>query len=388
MDTPLSFPTYRFAKAPRNVYWETTRACTLKCRHCRAEAICDRDPDELTFEEALPLLDAVAELGSMLVFTGGDPLERPDLLRLIEAARARHIPVAITPSTTPSLTEQHVAAFRQLGVTALGISLDGPSAELHDGFRGVPGTFAHSMNALNWAEKYGLKVQINTTCTQQTLEHLDPLYTLLLGFGAVRRFTLFFLIATGRGTQLTAPDANDAERAFAWIYEHEATAPFHISTVEAPHYRRYLIERRTREGASEEALAANAARYGFGIHDGNGVIFVNRIGEVMPAGFLPVPVLGCVRTQSLVDIYRHHPELQALRDMERLLGRCGRCRFRYVCGGSRARAYASSGSRFAEDPGCGYQPAPGDTQPWPGHPVAPGDHTTPHHPGHLHRTGS
>ncbi len=382
MATPHDLPRYRFPKAPRNVYWETTSACSLKCRHCRAEAIPNRDPEELTYHEALPLLDAIAELGSMLVLTGGDPLERPDLFELVAAARSRHIPVAVTPSTTPSLTEGHVAAFRELGVTALGISLDGPNAEIHDGFRGVPGTFAHSMNALRWAEQYGLKVQINTTCTKETFGHLDALFALLQGFSAVKRFTLFFLVATGRGAELTAPDASDAERTFDWIYEHGADAPFHISTVEAPHYRRYLIERRMREGATEVALLASAGRLGFGIHDGNGVIFVNRIGEVTPAGFLPVPTLGNVRDQSLVDIYRHHPDLQALRDMERLRGRCGRCRFRYVCGGSRARAYANLGSIFAEDPGCGYQPVPGETTPWPGHPVALDDHATSHHPGH------
>src|SRR5512142_3113531 len=129
--TELEYPKYLFGNAPRNVYWETTIACSLACQHCRAEAIAQRDPEELSTEEGYRLIDSVKELGSLLVLTGGDPLERHDLIDLVKYARSIHVPVAVTPSTTPTLKRETVATLRDLGITALGVSLDGPSPEIH-----------------------------------------------------------------------------------------------------------------------------------------------------------------------------------------------------------------------------------------------------------------
>jgi AdoMet-dependent heme synthase len=370
MSTPPSIARFVLPQAPRNVYWETTIACRLACQHCRAEAIAERDPSELTLEEGKQLIATIGELGSMLVLTGGDPLERPDLFELIAHARELHVPTAVTPSTTPTLTEAGVAEFSRLGVMALGISIDGPTAASHDGFRGVPGTFQHSMNALRWAHEQGMRVQVNTACTEQTLQGLPALFERLKESPAVRRWSLFFLVPTGRGTNLRAASAEQMEQALGWLYDASRDAPFHMSTVEAPHFRRVFIERRTKEGVSVERLAAMGGKMGFGIRDGNGVIFVSRRGEVYPAGFLPHPLLGNVRQTPLPVLYRDNPELVALRDMDRLTGRCGRCAYRWVCGGSRSRAYATSGSLFAEDPGCAYLPPEGTAEPWPGRPIA------------------
>src|SRR5664279_3095986 len=175
----LDLPKYLFSEAPRNVYWETTIACSLACQHCRAQAIAQRDPDELTTEEGYRLIDDVRQLGSLLVLTGGDPLERPDLIDLVTYARKLHVPVAVTPSTTPTLKRETVGRLRDLGITALGVSLDGPSPEIHDTFRGIDGTFVHSQAALGWAREFGVPVQINTTVTQYTRPHLDALYEVL-----------------------------------------------------------------------------------------------------------------------------------------------------------------------------------------------------------------
>ncbi|MDO8666787.1 MAG: radical SAM protein, partial [Gemmatimonadales bacterium] len=163
-----TYPGYVFAAAPRNVYWETTIACELACQHCRADAIRHRDPLELTTDEGRALMRDVKAMGSMLILTGGDPMQRPDIMELIGYGREIGLPVAITPSTTPSLTREHVARFRELGVSAMGVSLDGPSADVHDAFRGVDGTFANSMLALGWAREFKLPVQINTTVTTAT----------------------------------------------------------------------------------------------------------------------------------------------------------------------------------------------------------------------------
>lgn len=384
----MEVPKFVFDEAPLNVYWECTIACSLACQHCRAQAIPQRDPQELTTEEGFRLIDEIHRMGSLLILTGGDPLERPDLVDLVAYARAKHVPVAVTPSTTPSLNRETVARFKELGITALGISLDGPTPEIHDAFRGVAGTFAHSQAALAWARECGIPVQINTTVTQFTRPHLDELFELLCANEPpVRRWSLFLLIPTGRGLSLTALDAQRVEELFEWTYRAAARATFHISTVEAPHYRRYWLQRKMAEGLDPADLARMGARMGFGIRDGNGVIFVARNGDVFPAGFLPNPKLGNVRETPLSELYRNSPALAELRNMDALEGRCGRCQYRWLCGGSRARAWAASGRLHGEDPACVYQPAAEGEPVWPGFPLAlpkPGGGGA---RGHGHPTG-
>ncbi len=347
---------YLYSDAPRNVYWEMTIACDLVCKHCRAESIPCRDPQELTTEDGKALMRDVKTMGSMMILTGGDPMKREDLLDLIAYARDIRLPLGITPSTTPTLTRDIVRQFRMLGVAAMGMSLDGPNAEVHDTFRGVPGTFEHSIKALQWAKEFHLQVQVNTTVTQETLPHLPSLYRLLReeAYPPVRRWTLFLLVPVGRGATLGLPSAEDVERLFAWVYSLSRDAPFHVSTIEAPHYRRYWIQRRLEEGLSFEEIQRPGKRMGFGVRDGNGVIFVSHKGEVYPAGFLPAPFLGNVREKLLSDIYRNSPLLMELRDMDRVTGKCGCCEFRWICGGSRARAYAVTGNYLAEEPLCVY----------------------------------
>jgi radical SAM protein len=382
----LELPKYLFPEAPRNVYWETTIACSLACQHCRAQAVSTRDPEELTTEEGCRLIDDIHELGSLLILTGGDPLERPDLIDLVTYARQQHVPVAVTPSTTPTLKRETVARLHDLGITALGVSLDGPTPEVHDSFRGIAGTFVHSQAALAWAREFGVPVQINTTVSQFTRPYLSSLYEVLCkNSPPVRRWSLFMLIPTGRGQSITALGAAELDALFEWAYSISAEAPFHISTVEAPHYRRYWLERKRSEGVSDSALARLGPRMGFGIRDGNGVIFVARNGDVFPAGFLPNPKLGNVRTTPLYKLYRESPDLLALRNMDALEGRCGRCQYRWLCGGSRARAWAVSGNLFGEDTACSHQPSEAIEPIWPGFPVQMPKHESPL--GHGHPAG-
>ena len=352
-----TYPGYIFDTAPRNVYWEMTIACDLACKHCRADAIRQRDPLELTTDEGKALLREVKAMGSLLILTGGDPMKRPDLFELIEYGRSLGVPVSITPSTTPTLTEAAMARFKELGVAALGVSLDGPTAETHDAFRGVPGTFQRGMDALGWARKYKLPVQVNTTVTKETLPWLPQMFEVLKTQPAVRRWSLFLLVPVGRGGDLGIPTAGEIEELFAWVFQAGEEAPFHVRTVEAPHYRRYWIERKLAAGMPREALGPAGKRMGFGIRDGNGIIFVSHRGEVYPAGFLPAPLLGNVREQPLSTIYRDSPALRSLRDMDGLTGKCRDCEFRWVCGGSRARAYSMTGDLLGSDPFCAYEPA-------------------------------
>ncbi len=355
-----TFPGYLYRQAPRNVYWEMTIACGLSCRHCRASAICGRDPRELSTDEAKAMMHDVKRMGSMLVLTGGDPLERPDVFELLAYGQAIGLRVAITPAVTPKLDRDVMVRLKELGTAAVGVSIDGPTASLHDGFRNVEGTFARSMQVLTWARELGLPVQVNTTVTRDTIEHLPALYEVLSETAAppVKRWSLFMLVPIGRGSELALPTPEQVEAMFAWAYETSKVAPFRVGTTEAPHYRRYWIERQLAEGKSPSEINGMGKAMAFGIRDGNGVVFVSHQGDVYPAGFLPYPLLGNVRERSLHDIYQHHGELERLRHPDNYTARCGRCEFKYACGGSRARAFTMTGDVFGEDPLCGYQPEP------------------------------
>lgn len=346
---------YVFGEAPVLVYLELTRACDLACRHCRAEAIPHRHPLELTTAEVVNLM---ADLGRFprrphLVLTGGDPLKRPDLFEILAEARRLGQPVSVTPSGTYALTPEVVARLRDAGVASLALSLDGSDPAHHDGIRGVAGSFAWTERALRAALDAGLAVQVNTLVCRETADDLPRIYEFLTGFPIVR-WSLFFLIRVGRGRVMTELSPAESERLMGWLLDLSRTAPFEVKLTEAHHYRRIALQRAAAAGRVEQVLRSPVGR-GFGIRDGNGIVFISHIGNVFPSGFLPVRV-GNVRQASIVDLYRNAPLLRALRNPDGFYGKCGRCEFREVCGGSRARAYALTGNPLASDPLCPYRP--------------------------------
>jgi len=340
-------------KKPINVYFESTIACDLACKHCRAEAIPERSPFELNTEEAKELLRGVKELGSHLIISGGDPLKREDLFEILSFAREIKIPVGVTPTTSPLADFPAIRKMKELGVNALGISLDGATEESQDGFRGVEGTFDNSMRVLSYAKQLEIPVQVNTTCTRETVSEIRGIYDLLAEKFAppVRRWSIFHLIPVGRGKELNMPTSAQLEDLFEFLYEKSKTAPFHITTTEAPHYKVYLILKELEKGNTKEEVISKNRRMGLGVRDGNGVIFVSHTGEVYPSGFLPLTI-GNVKKEMLSDIYRSNETLAALRDPDVFKGKCGACPFRNVCGGSRARAYAETGDFLETDPLC------------------------------------
>jgi AdoMet-dependent heme synthase len=346
-----------WARAPLNVYWETTQACALACRHCRAEAVAEPQPGELSLDEGKAMLSQIVEFGEplpQLILTGGDPLARRDLYPLIDEARRLGIGVSITPAATPALTREELVRLREHGVDALGLSLDAPTAALHDAIRGVDGTFARTLQAVAWAQELGMPLQVNTLVSAETAPSIPAVYELLKPY-TVTRWSLFFLISVGRGKVLEALSPAEGEQLMRWIFETGRTAPFTVATTEAPSYRRLAIEILRAEGLTGEQIRRNPAARGFGIRDGHGIVFVSHSGDISPAGFLPL-VAGNVRRDRLAEVYRHAPLFESLHDPARLEGRCGLCEYRVICGGSRSRAYGFTGNPLAEDPFCEYQP--------------------------------
>jgi radical SAM protein len=349
---------FTYSNAPMLVYWEATQSCALACIHCRAAALSSHHPDELSTREARALFDQIAAFGSKpphLIITGGDPLRRPDLFELIDYGRSLGLSVSVTPAGTEALTPEVVKQFQQAGVASLALSLDGDTPQRHDSFRGVPGSFDWTLNGARTIIAEGIPLQINSMVTAETLAHLPQIYQVVKELG-ITRWALFFLIATGRGSSLAEVSPAQSEQLLNWLWEinRAAETSFAIKTTEAHHYRR-IIAQRLQKRMSEEAILNTPAGRGFGIRDGNGIVFVSHLGEVYPSGFLPVSA-GNVRVDSLNHLYRNSPLFKALRDPEQLTGKCGDCPFRIICGGSRARAYAATGDPLASDPLCPYQP--------------------------------
>jgi radical SAM protein with 4Fe4S-binding SPASM domain len=266
----------------------------------------------------------------------------------------------VTPSATPLLTAEAIARFQQAGIARLAVSLDGPDAESHDGFRRVRGSFARTLFALEEAEGVGLETQINTTVTPRNLRRLGEIAGIVQRSGA-RLWSVFFLVTTGRALVDDDLSAEDYEQVFAFLYDLSKTASFDIKTTEAQHYRRYVAQRKKVEGNGLSSSAPNPIGRQAGINDGKGLLFISHSGEIYPSGFLPVSA-GNVRRNSLVEVYRHSPLFLALRDSTKLEGKCGECEYRNLCGGSRSRAYALTGDYLAEEQRCTYRPG----QPVPG----------------------
>lgn len=340
-----------------NVYWEITRACALACRHCRAEAVPAADPMQLTFDEGVAFLRQIREFGDprpQLILTGGDPLARPDLFDLIDEARKLGISVSITPAATPALTRDVLTRLKEHSVEGLGLSLDGSTAGRHDSIRGVPGTFDRTIQAMRWAQELEMPLQVNTLVAAETADDLPAVYELLKSF-RVARWSLFFLISIGRGKVLQPLSPEEGEQLMSWIHETSGIAPFVIATTEAPSYRRVALERMRVEGLAADQIKGSSAYRGFGIRDGHGIVFVSHTGEICPAGFLPL-VVGNVRQDHLAEVYRNAPVFKSLHDPTQFEGRCGRCQYHMLCGGSRARAFEATGNALASDPFCTYEP--------------------------------
>jgi radical SAM protein len=356
--------TMDFNQAPFLVIWETTRACALSCVHCRADAIHRRDPRELTTDEAFRLIDQVRAFGvrpPLFVLTGGDPIRRPDLVELVRYAAGVGLTVALTPSGTAATTVARLAELKEAGLSRIAVSLDGPTPETHDAFRRVRGSYGWTLRIIDAAIALDLPLQINSTICRLTLPYFASMIERVSEL-PITLWALFFLIQTGRGSSLERITADECERVLNDVYDLSLTAPFGIKTTEAPHYHRVVWEREHGDAAGRRRAEASARRRQLraprSVNDGNGFVFIDHVGNICPSGFLPI-ARGNVRSVGLAEVYRGDEMFLRLRDPDALLGKCGRCRYRAICGGSRSRASAETGDVMASDPLCAYEPGDG-----------------------------
>jgi radical SAM protein with 4Fe4S-binding SPASM domain len=296
----------------------------------------------------------------LFVLTGGDPMRRPDLAALVGHAADAGLTVALTPSGTAAATRARLAELKNAGLSRVAVSLDGPDADSHDAFRRVKGSYGWTRRIIDATIDLGLPLQINSTISRLTLPNLERMAA-LMGELPVTLWAVFFLVQTGRGASLDQVSPYEAERVLEFLYDLSLTAPFGIKTTEAPHYHRVIWQRdraRAAAGAAPaSALRGRQLRAPRSVGDGNGFVFIDHVGNICPSGFLPVP-RGNVKDVRLAEVYRHDDVFSRLRNPNALHGKCGRCEFRAICGGSRSRAFAATGALMASDGLCAYDPGP------------------------------
>ncbi len=266
----------------------------------------------------------------------------------------------MSPSGTPLLNRSNLQKAAEAGINTVSISIDAPTAESHDAFRRVPGSFRLSTEAARTVRELGMRLQINTTITAYNIDMLDEMAELVTSLDAAR-WEVFYLVPTGRGGELDLPTAQQFEQVSNWLFDQTSVMDAHITAVEAGFYRRVALQRLAQENGRSPLEVWQESNSGYGrflprMNSGSGFVFISHIGEIYPSGFLPAPA-GTVREESLVEVYRSHPMFRQLRNPDLLKGRCGRCEFRRICGGSRARAYGLTGDFLESDPACIYQPA-------------------------------
>lgn len=359
---------FDFAKSPFVVIWETTRACDLACRHCRAEAVPYRRSDELTTDEAKTMLRQVREFGPLVfVLSGGDCLKRPDVFELIEYGFDLGLRMAVTPATTPLASSEAIQRFQSAGISRLAVSIDGSTPAIHDTFRRVDGSFEWAVRILEECRQVGLSTQVNTVIARHNIDDFENLADLVGRLGIVF-WEVFFLVPTGRARPGDVASADEFETVFNRMYDLSKRAPFDIKATAAPQYSRVIMQRQVAErraGERDEAPDTLTGGVMFSlsdgigrarsVNDGDGFMFISHIGEIMPSGFLPIPA-GNVRTDVIAQVYRESPVFRSLRDRTQLKGKCGVCEYVKVCGGSRARAYAMTGDFLEAEPFCAYIP--------------------------------
>jgi len=346
-------------KAPRIIAWEITRSCNLSCAHCRAAAEFGHYHGELSLDQIKATIDDIVTISNpIIILTGGEPLMRPDIWEIVDYAQEKGaMPVIGTNATL--ITEDIASKMSDHKIPRISVSVDFPTAEDHDKFRGQVGCFDKTIEGIKIAKRHGIGVQINMTVTTLNAHLMEEMHTLAEDLG-VDAFHIFMLVPTGRGEDLLDKELPPAEyeRVLAWAYERQKTSPLHFKPTDAPHYYRII-----RQLAKAEGKKVTREEYGLdamtrGCLGGITFCFISHTGDIQPCGYFDMQ-LGNVKEQPFSKIWTESKVFNDLRDYSLLKGKCGICEYKAVCGGCRARALSVLGDYLAAEPYCVYEPTPG-----------------------------
>ena len=341
----------------RLVAWETTRNCNLSCVHCRASATCGPYEGELDTKAALNLLDQIAEVAKpIVILTGGEPLLRKDIFQIASYGTEKGLRMVMAPNGT-LITPEIAAKMRESGIKRISISLDGATPEAHDRFRGVKGAYEGAIKGITYAKDAGIEFQINTTITKTNLEQIPKILALAESLGAAAHH-IFLLVPTGRGKYIVDQeiDAKQYEETLNWFYDQRSKTSLQLKATCAPHYYRILRQRARKDGQAVTFETHGLDAVTRGCLAGTGFCFISHTGIVQPCGFLDL-VCGDITKQTFDDVWHNSEVFNKLRNFNQLKGKCGKCDYRKVCGGCRARAYEATGDYMAQEPLCLYNPS-------------------------------
>lgn len=359
---------------PRIVAWEITRSCNLLCAHCRASAVSGPYQGELTTQECLGVIDQLEQMGKpMLILTGGEPLLRSDFFELAGYASRKGFRVT-TGCNGTLLTAKIAERMAEVPVARVAISLDFPTRELQDQFRGKDGAFDGALQGIKNARQAGLAVQVNCTVTRMNAPYLDRLVEIALENGATA-FHPFLLVPTGRGKGLAKEELppEEYERILRWICRRqtELEGKLFFKPTDAPHFARVRMQYArecgmampppiSRPGENPAGMNTQGAMSAMtrGCLAGTGFCFISHVGKIQGCGYLDIEA-GDLKRASFREIWEGSEVFGRIRDLTLLRGKCGRCEFKKVCGGCRARAYETTGDYLDEEPYCIYQPRTG-----------------------------
>jgi radical SAM protein with 4Fe4S-binding SPASM domain len=335
------------------VFYEVTQSGEPVCKNCRSYV--RSPPAELTTQQSLQLINQLVEfpVPPTLMLTGGDPFKRADIFEIVECASRRHLNVSITPSATSLVTQRGLRRLRCAGISRVAVRIDGANARTHDTVRGIAGSYYQSLKMLADARAEGIPTQVNTTVTPANLGQIDDMAE-IFARAQIDLWSVIFLELVGRARNVPRLSASEYEVAFERLYRQSECRPYRINTTEAPQYRRFLIQQRVRDWDTS-GCRSPSSYVPLGVNDRNTMMFVSHAGLIHPSRYMPI-VCGVYPLQHIVRIYQDSPVLRKLRDEKQLQGKCKQCEIRHICGGSRARAYAVTGSPLAEDPDCEYVP--------------------------------
>jgi len=343
-------------KAPRIIAWEITRSCNLSCVHCRAAAEFGHYSGELSLDQIKATIDDIVTISNpIIILTGGEPLMRPDIWEIVDYCHEKGaMPVIGTNATL--ITDEIAQKMADHGIPRISVSVDFPTAEGHDTFRGEPGCFDKTIEGIRIAKRHGVGVQINTTVTTRNAHLIEEIHDLAESLN-VDAFHIFMLVPTGRGSEILAEELppDEYEKVLAWAYERQKTSPLHFKPTDAPHYYRII-----RQLAKAEGRKVTREEYGLdamtrGCLGGITFCFISHVGDIQPCGYFDMQ-LGNVKEKPFSEIWTESKVFNDLRDYSLLKGKCGACEFKAVCGGCRARALEITGDYLEAEPYCVYEP--------------------------------
>ena len=325
------------------VSWMTTNQCNLTCSHCYQDAG-DAKESELTTREGKELIDGIARAGfKIMIFSGGEPLMRPDIYELVSYASEKGLrPVFGTNGML--ITKEVAQKLKDAGAMAMGISLDSLDEDKHNAFRGHPEAFSRTIQGMKNCKEVGLPFQIHTTVMDWNKEEICDIIDFAVEMGAITE-QIFFLIPVGRGVLIekNAVEVMEYENLLRTIMEKQKQVDIPIKPTCAPQFTRV---------AKQLGVDINE-RYTRGCLAGLTYCIISPTGKVRPCAYM-VEEAGDVHEMPFDEIWKSSPVFAQLRTQE-YQGSCGKCGYKGICGGCRARAaYYHEGDILQEDSYCAF----------------------------------